>query len=194
MSIVVIDFNNIYEVAVNDDCTSEDILSKYLYVSKCSSQNQYGEKYTFKIATHSKNLYSVCRYKETKPEQEIFYFIENSIDIAYWWAEAYPIIEQTANATTAAIGVATIIGASFAFVKWVRNSIIPNRKDEYIWVQNVISKDEWNVAMLSDHLSIPIDQAKLLLKGFGYVWDAQRMLYIKTEITDKLRKLKPKIR
>ena len=32
-----------------------------------------------------------------------------------------------------------------------------------------------------------------LLKGFGYVWDSHKMLYIATETTEKLRELEPQI-
>ena len=112
----------------------------------------------------------------------------SSIDIKEWWAQAYPIIEQIATVTGAITGVATIAVTPAAFVKWVRNKLQAQKKNkEYNWIQYILSKDEWNISILCQKLELTDTEAKKLLKGFGYVWDAKKMLYIATENTHKLR-------
>jgi len=63
---------------------------------------------------------------------------------------------------------------------------------EYKWISNILCKNSWNVYSLSQELSITEEETKKLLKGFGYDWDSQKMLYVATEKTVILRKLEPK--
>lgn len=56
----------------------------------------------------------------------------------------------------------------------------------------VLEKDSWNISMLSELLSISEDEAKKLLKGFGYIWDSHKMLFVASKNTEKLRNIKPR--
>lgn len=113
------------------------------------------------------------------------------VDIQLWWKEAYPVIEQIASVTGAITGVAAIAVTPISFIKWVRNKLQRKReKSELTWIKTILEKDEWNFSILSQKLDITDDEAKKLLKGFGYEWDAKKMLYVATDNTKKLRNIK----
>ena len=110
--------------------------------------------------------------------------IISSIDVMSWWEQAYPIIEQIATVTGAITGIT-------AFIKWVRSKLQEKEKEkEYKWIKYILNEDEWNTSILAQQLELTESETKKLLKGFGYVWDAKRMLYIATENTYKLRDIK----
>lgn len=119
-----------------------------------------------------------------------FFFISPT-DIQLWWEEAYPIIEQIATITGALTGVAAIAATPVSFIQWVRNKLQKSReRSEYSWIKTILQRDEWNVSLLSKKLDLTDDETKRLLKGFGYIWDAKKMLYIATDNTYKLRDIK----
>lgn len=121
---------------------------------------------------------------------DIFFENIRNFDICAWWVQAYPIIEQIAAVTGAITGVAAITSASLAFTKWMRNKLQEKEnEDEYTWVKFILSKEEWSVSALSGKLDLSEDEAKRMLKGFGYKWNPQKMLYESTENTQKLRNI-----
>jgi len=185
--IIVIDVKSIYVVAMSEDATKDDIFAAYMQVSSEGWRTSDGEPYVYCTTMHSSKLYSIRREIE-KPEKTLG-FILVDIDIANWWANAYPVIEQIANVTGAVTGIAAITSAAFLFIKWIRSKNITKEK-EYTWIQNILRNDSWNVSLLSQELSMTEEETKKLLKGFGYVWDSHRMLYIATENTEKLRNVK----
>lgn len=120
------------------------------------------------------------------------FFPISPADIQLWWKEAYPVIEQIATVAGAITGVAAIAVTPISFIKWVRNKLQRKReKSELTWIKTILEKDEWNISMLSQKLDITDDEAKKILKGFGYEWDAKKMLYVATDNTQKLRNIKP---
>jgi len=197
--VIVMDSESIFVVSINEGATRDDVLAAYMRVSGEGWRTRDGMSYVYWTTTHSPMLYSIRR-KIKKPE-EMWGLLLGDIDIADGWANAYPVIEQIANVTTALIGVATVTSAPFLFVKWIRSKNINKEKDkynpwergnkEYAWVYNILRNDNWNVSLLSQELSISEEETKKLLKGFGYVWDSHKMLYIATENTEKLRNIKP---
>jgi len=127
-------------------------------------------------------------YEEAAPP--FIDFIVN-IDIKAWWEQAYPIIEQIATATGAITGVATIAATPLAFIKWIRSKLQSAQKnEEYKWIKFILNREEWNVSILSQQLELTEIEVKKILKGFGYVWDAKKMLYVATDNTHKLRDIK----
>lgn len=109
-------------------------------------------------------------------------------DIGEWWKQAYPIIEQIATLTGAITGVAAITTSPLIFIKWMRGKLQERKsKDEYTWVKLILTKKEWAVSTLSEELNLSEDEAKKILKGFGYKWDQQKKSYVSTENTQKLR-------
>lgn len=127
-------------------------------------------------------------FEEAAPP--LFDFISN-IDIKTWWDQAYPIIEQIATVTEAITGVAAVTVAPLTFVKWIRNKLQEKKKNnEYIWIKLILNEDEWSTSALSQKIELSESEAKRILKGFGYMWDAKKKLYIATENTHKLRSIK----
>ncbi len=119
-------------------------------------------------------------------------FIVN-IDIKAWWEQAYPIIEQIATVTGAITGITAIAATPLAFIKWVRSKLQSRHKnEEYKWIKFILNREEWNVSVLSQKLELTETEVKKILKGFGYVWDAKKMLYVATDNTHKLRDIKIK--
>ncbi len=114
-----------------------------------------------------------------------------SNEIKEWWLQAYPIIEQIATVTGAVTGVSAVVVAPISFVKWVRNKLQKKKeKSEYSWIKLILEKNEWSVSVLAKKIELSEDETKKILKGFGYVWNAKKMLYVATENTCKLRNIK----
>jgi len=192
MDVIVIDSENIYVVPISENVGRDTTLEIYMRTSGESLLSS--EYYTYCIKKQSDNLYTIQRKFKVQDESVELALndLMPEIDIASWWGQAYPIIEQIAGATGAVTGVVAITSAPFIFVKWVRKMLqLKNKIIEYPLIQYVLSKDTWNVSELSETLSISNKQAKDLLKGFGFVWNAHKMLYISTENTEKLRAINP---
>jgi len=196
MDVIVIDFKTIYVVSISENADRDAVLAAYMRKSGEGWRNNQGELYNYWTTKQSGNIYTIRRQVNKTDEfadELIMYMLIAEIDIADWWAQAYPIIAQTASVTGAVTGIAVIASAPFVFIKWVRKKFQSKKgKDEYICIQYVLKKDAWNVSELSESLSISNEQAKDLLRGIGFVWNRHKMLYVSTEITEKFREIKPK--
>jgi len=192
MEVVVVDYRSIYVIKVDNEASCSDILAAYMHISGQKYESAPNKQYIFRASTHSPTLYSIQREikGDLDNDTKIFHFsvVQHILDIANWWAQAYPILESIAVATGALTGVATVVSAPVIFIRWVRNRI---SKNEYMLLK-VLEKDSWNVSLLSEMLAINEDETKKLLRGFGYTWDSRKMLFIATEHTEKLRDIKPK--
>lgn len=114
-----------------------------------------------------------------------------AFDIKSWWEHAYPVIAQIATVTGAITGVAAITVTPITFIKWIRSKLQEKQiKEEYEWIKLILNEDKWSICFLSQKLDLTDDETKRILKGFGYKWDAKKMLYIATEYTFELRKIK----
>lgn len=163
---------------------SIDKLANQMHRYIKESQNMYMvmEKSASELEARAKCL------EEAAPP--LFDFI-STIDIKAWWEQAYPIIEQIATVTGAITGVAAITATPLAFIKWIRNKLQEKQeKNEYKWIKLILNEDEWNVSVLSQKLELSENETKKILKGFGYMWNAKKMLYIATENTHKLRNIR----
>lgn len=163
---------------------SIDELANQMHRYIKESQNMYMvmEKSASELEARAKCL------EEAAPP--LFDFI-STIDIKAWWEQAYPIIEQIATVTGAITGVAAITATPLAFIKWIRNKLQEKQeKNEYKWIKLILNEDEWNVSVLSQKLELSENETKKILKGFGYMWNAKKMLYIATENTHKLRNIR----
>lgn len=117
----------------------------------------------------------------------------SSIDIGAWWEQARPVIEQIATVTGAVTGVAAITTAPLAFIKWIRSKLNERKeRHEFAWIKLIIAQDEWNTSTLAQELGLSEQEAKRILKGFGYTWNSQKMLYVSSENTQRLRDIKVK--
>lgn len=158
--------------------TNQLTYQMHKYIEESQKMFEAMEKNASKLETDAELLECLC-----PPLLDVI----PTIDIKAWWEQAYPIIEQIATVTGAITGVATITAVPLAFIKWIRNKF--QGKNEYKWIKLILSEDEWNVSILSQKLELSKSETKKVLKGFGYVWDAKKMLYIATENTHMLRNI-----
>jgi len=178
MDAVVIDSKDIYVVPVSEDADTDAVLSAYMQVSGESMYSSQGELY---ITEQTDNLYTIHRKAKKQDNSNLMMFIPGAeIDIASWWAQAYPIIEQT-------VTVVNLVGGVFYVVKSLREIFQSKGKNEKNGILDVINKDSWNVSELAEKLSISEEEAENMLMVFGFVLDSQKMVYIATEYTKKLR-------
>jgi len=195
---ILVDEKSIYTVPVPEGAQREAVLTAYMRASGERWRDSMGCQYTYWVNEHASGVYSVRR--AIKRDSTVLYNMTSSMlagtaDIADWWARAYPIIAQIADVTGAVTGVAALAAAPFAFVKWVRGKLkSKSANEEHKWIKNILREDTWNAAVLAAKISFPEEQAKHLLKGLGYVWDAHSMLYTATDNTIKLRDQNPVIR
>jgi len=174
--VVVMDFNDIYAIDVDDGACSNDVLTAY------QGQIVVNPNKRYVIRKHSDFMYSVQARDST-------YLVTNTIDIAAWWALAYPILEQIAAVTGALSGVAVIGSAPFVFIKWLRKKChASNSINERQVVRTILSKDRWNLSELSEQISFTKEETRSLLKGFGYVWNPQGMLYVSIKQSSNIQR------
>ena len=186
--VVVIDFKSIYVVSISENAIKDDVLAAYMRESGEGWLNDDSKQYVYWVTTHSPILYSIRR-KIKEVGFNLIGVSELGIDITNWWANVYPIIVQIANVSAAINGIALVSSVPYLFVKWIRSK--NKDKDDYTWVHSILCEDSWSVSLLSNNLSISEEEAKKLLKGFGYVWNSHNMLYVATENTKKLRCVRP---
>ena len=102
------------------------------------------------------------------------------------WESIYPIIDQFVTV----VGLGTIIiGAS----KWLQSLF--KRKDvpPQSYFDLVYSRNEWNHNEFAELLDISREDAKHLLKLFGYEYDKYKMMFVQQSISLQLREKLSKI-
>lgn len=100
------------------------------------------------------------------------------------WQSVYPYLDQIGTA----LG---IIGTTVSFGVWIKNKFGYYYEPKQ-FVEKITDKEFWNAHELALKLNITNEEAKNLLKGFGYKWDNHFSLYYKTdktiEILEKIQK------
>ena len=91
------------------------------------------------------------------------------------WQTLYPYLDQVGT-------VLGIAGVAISFGVWVKNKF-GNIYTPKQFTEKITNKELWNVHELAVKLGITDNEAKNLLKGFGYKWDRHLSLYVKTETT-----------
>lgn len=99
------------------------------------------------------------------------------------WKECYPILDQFA--TTVAI-----LGFTVKFSTWLKIicGFSKRKTPPTAFFDFITRKDTWNPHELASMLRLNSSEARHLLKGLGYEWDKNTMLYCKTAITEELIK------
>ena len=94
------------------------------------------------------------------------------------WHHIYPILDQIST-------IISLSGSTIGLGTWaIRKFKSKYNACEFIMI--LIQNEGWSSKELSDRLNISKEEAKNLLKAFGYKWDKSYQQYRKTELTDKL--------
>lgn len=101
-------------------------------------------------------------------------------DIADIWTSLYPILDQIATM----FGV--ISGIVFAG-KWIRGLFKPETPPPAIF-DFILSRDRWNHSELAEIMELDKEDAKKLLKVFGFKWDKSSRQYIQGPNTKEIVK------
>ncbi len=94
------------------------------------------------------------------------------------WNIIYPVLDK----------IGTVFGVWFGFLsfgKWLRYRF-KKKVEPNILIDFIISHESWNHFEFAKLLKISPNNAKNLLKGFGYKWNKNTQLYCKTTKTDQL--------
>lgn len=197
--------NNIRRLGCEVRNIEKEILNIWHEIDSCSQYINV-EKFVIRLQNYLKETHDMCEAIDEYANEikgvslywgsscyqyclPFFDFIV-SFDIGAWWEQAYPVIAQIATVTGAVTGTAAITTAPFVFIKWVRSKLQEKReKDEYAWIRLILDEEEWSISLLSQKIDLSESEVKRILKGFGYKWNSQKMLYVSTESTQKLRNI-----
>lgn len=100
------------------------------------------------------------------------------------WHEAWDLILQWAPViwSTAVMfcEAKDIFTTSQSIISWFKNKYKNNRKIPYphSFTDYIYHKNIWNYHELAVQIDVNEEQAKLLLKAFGYKWDQSKLAYI----------------
>lgn len=187
--VVFIDNTTIYAAQVQDNISDDESLIQ-VYQNESNTTRSFDRNHVrISIHHYSENVFRVD-YRFI-PDPDICLCITlPPFDIVGWWASAYPILEVIATTTGAITGAVATVGAPFVFIKWLRN-VLRNKKnqEEYDLLQLILKQNTWHPLQLSLLLSLPIEQAKNLLRGFGFIWNSRKSCYEASDQTKELRKL-----
>ena len=103
-----------------------------------------------------------------------------SVNFLAIWNIAYPYLDQIS--TVLGIG-----GAAIGFGSWIKKRFKDDSKVAN-YLDLFTSKQCWTVPQFADFLGVDKEEAKHLLKGFGYEWDNTAKVYVKTPRTDEIVK------
>lgn len=65
--------------------------------------------------------------------------------------------------------------------KYIKDKLIKKKANPVSFVTYIFSKDKWNLHELSESTLVDKENLKNILKGLGYKWDKEKLLYVKTE-------------
>lgn len=157
-----------------------------IYIKETEKLNAILENYADELERIARNCEAAC----PPPMLNSCIDFAFSNEIKEWWVQAYPIIEQIATVAGAITGVSAVIAAPISFIKWIRSKLQEKKeKSEYSWIKLILQKNEWSVSVLAKKIDLSEEETKKILKGFGYVWNSKKMLYVETENTCKLRNI-----
>jgi hypothetical protein len=90
-------------------------------------------------------------------------------DIVQLWDSIYPYLDQIGT-------VAGLLGSGIGFGLWIKNKFSKTSTPD-TFIDILTQKELWNVHECALLFQIEDDEAKKLLKGFGYKWN-RKLLYM----------------
>jgi hypothetical protein len=101
-------------------------------------------------------------------------------DIYDMWMQIYPIIDQ----------IGTMLGLFLGgkeFFKWIKSIFKKKPLPPQTVFDLLLSRDQWNHTELSDELDISVEDVKKLLQIAEFKWDKNKMLYVFSGDSEKIR-------
>lgn len=95
------------------------------------------------------------------------------------WQAVYPYLDQLGT-------VLGITGSAIGLGVWIKKKFSQSYSPGK-FVSLIANKELWNAHELALTLDVSYDEAKSLLKGFGYKWDKKLLLYVKTDKTVEIK-------
>ena len=81
------------------------------------------------------------------------------------------------NTVWNAIEMFSTIGGMVGFVDFIKNKFFDKKPKPNEFIEYLYKRDCWNHNELAQIFDINQEQAKYMLKGFGYVWDKNKKMY-----------------
>lgn len=109
----------------------------------------------------------VCNLNMDILKQVVYGIIDMAIDL---WNKIYPCLE-----------IISTIGGCIGFIDFIKNIFhkkIPRPQNFALYIYR---KNKWNYNILSEELDISKDEAKTILRLFGYKWNNSEKMYTITE-------------
>lgn len=104
-------------------------------------------------------------------KQEDHGFSSTALDL---WNKIYPALEIIAT-----------LGGCIGFIEYIKNIFKKKIPKPHSFADYIYRKDKWNHIILAEELNIDKDDAKTILKLFGYKWDNSEKLYVISEESKK---------
>jgi len=99
-------------------------------------------------------------------------------DILELWNTFYPYLDQIGT-------VLGIVGSTIGFGIWTKKRFSKEYTPKQ-FTEKITDKEFWNYHELALKLGVSDEEAKMLLKGFGYTWNRYFSLYRKTDRTAEI--------
>lgn len=96
------------------------------------------------------------------------------------WKNIYPYLE-----------IASTIGGCAGFIEFIKNIFKKKTPNPHNFAEYIYWQNKWSHIILANELEISKDEAKTLLKLFGYTWNNSEKLYCITqeEKEEKINKI-----
>lgn len=164
------------EVEIDENLTPEEIIRECIlcgFINDCKAGYRLFNK---RMMTELPNSVSVSELGiKNGDDIRIIYNTDAGGGFGGLWEIIYPYLD--------AIGtILGIVELGIEFGKWLK------KKFEYYYAPKnfmsfITECDSWSSNELASKLNIKKDEAKHLLKGFGYEWDNEKLLYCSTKRT-----------
>jgi hypothetical protein len=174
------------EVELEDTLTATSILNELIDACFIPDNISRGG-YTLLIKDSQKEISGLQTVidgggKDGSVIRVVFATCSGGFDFVQLWQDIYPYLDQIGTVITmagAAVGVGTWIKKKFS------REFTPKQLTDI-----VTDKEFWNTHELALKLNITNEEAKKLLKGYGYKWERHYALFYKTDKTVEIIKKK----
>jgi len=173
--------NSDIDIRLPSEILLRDVLSQLIEASFISSGQPYaailkpkGNRRESRPLDNDKTIADNCVDNESII-QLVIATQAGGFDVMELWNAFYPHLDQIGT-------ILGIAGSMLGFGVWVKKRF-GNKYTPKQFTEKITDKELWNYHELALKLEISDDEAKRLLKGYGYSWNRHFSLYCKTDRT-----------